>query len=430
MSATHNSASLVNDDKTSLNTNFDAQLQINTSALTQANHHQSSDARMNNLSGQMSQTQVNSASGQINQSSNLATNANGSHILNQNGNSNLTTYSQSFKPQMHVENQFLPSKGHPLQTNWKFWYFQRFFAPSNLTNQSSAGNSANFGSNTQSQDPTQIQNSYALNNTQNDSHKKNKFVDYREKLKDMGQISTIEQFFQYFVYMKKPSEMPREIDLFFFRENEIPMWEESPNGGIWIVKIKKEDNIDKMWEVLLLALISEQFEEPKVIGLGLSLRTKERLVEIWLKDGRNDKVRTNVSNKLRQLLGLDPSSVTLYYKEHQKSIKDQSTMKNAEGFKFMKADGNRSRQPHINSSNTAPYKGVNMSSNINNGEGETGGFRKKSNQFGNIGATSYGNQQHHPQSSNNHDKPFSHLGANYQGDDRNRVYRMKAPSHI
>jgi hypothetical protein len=32
----------------------------------------------------------------------------------------------------------------------------------------------------------------------------------------MGQISTVEQFFQYFVYMKKPSEMPREIDLFFF----------------------------------------------------------------------------------------------------------------------------------------------------------------------------------------------------------------------
>jgi hypothetical protein len=25
--------------------------------------------------------------------------------------------------------------------------------------------------------------------------------------------------------MKRPSEMPREIDLFFFREGEIPMWE-------------------------------------------------------------------------------------------------------------------------------------------------------------------------------------------------------------
>lgn len=27
--------------------------------------------------------------------------------------------------------------------------------------------------------------------------------------------------------MKKPSEMPREIDLYFFREGEVPMWEVS-----------------------------------------------------------------------------------------------------------------------------------------------------------------------------------------------------------
>jgi hypothetical protein len=63
-------------------------------------------------------------------------------------------------------------------------------------------------------------------------------------------------------------------------------------------------------------LLGEQFEEPRVIGLGMSLRTKERLLEIWIKDGRNDKVRTNVSNKLRQFLKLDPENVTLYYKEH------------------------------------------------------------------------------------------------------------------
>ena len=62
--------------------------------------------------------------------------------------------------------------------------------------------------------------------------------------------------------------------------------------------------------------LGEQFEEPRVIGMALSLRTKERLLEVWIKDGRNDKVRTNVSNKLRQVLNLDPDSVTLYYKEH------------------------------------------------------------------------------------------------------------------
>lgn len=78
--------------------------------------------------------------------------------------------------------------------------------------------------------------------------------------------------------------------------------------------------MNKMWESLLLGLISEQFEEPRVIGMALSLRTKERLLEVWLKDGLNEKVRSNVSNKLRQILNLDPDSITLYYKEHMKSI--------------------------------------------------------------------------------------------------------------
>ena len=108
--------------------------------------------------------------------------------------------SQIFVPQMQVQNQFLPSKGHPLQTNWKFYYVQRqnLFQP--LVSQNEADD-------------------------QHQPQKKRQAISYRDRLKDMGTISTVEQFFQYFVYMKKPQEMPREIDLFFFRENEIPMWE-------------------------------------------------------------------------------------------------------------------------------------------------------------------------------------------------------------
>jgi translation initiation factor 4E len=57
-----------------------------------------------------------------------------------------------------------------------------------------------------------------------------------------------------------------------------------------------------------------------VIGVALSLRTKERLMEIWIRDGRNDHLRTNVSNKIRKILRLDPDNVTFYYKEHKKAI--------------------------------------------------------------------------------------------------------------
>ena len=57
--------------------------------------------------------------------------------------------------------------------------------------------------------------------------------------------------------MKKPSEMPREIDIHFFRDNLVPMWEDSPEGGIVILKIKKDDNIDKMWESILFAMVGK-----------------------------------------------------------------------------------------------------------------------------------------------------------------------------
>ena len=89
---------------------------------------------------------------------------------------------------------------HPLQTNWKFWYVQRQFPQAHAPTTDGSGGQHHYAS-------------------------KKKFDNYRDRLKDMGSISTVEGFFQYFVYMKKPNEMPREIDLFFFREGEIPMWE-------------------------------------------------------------------------------------------------------------------------------------------------------------------------------------------------------------
>ena len=147
----------------------------------------------------------------------------------------------------------------------------------------------------------------------------------------------MEEFFRYYAFMKSTDDMPREIDLFFFRDGEVPMWEESPNGGVWINKIKKEDNADKMWEALLLAMIGEQFSaDTGVIGVSLSLRTKEKLIQVWLKDAKNPDSKASVSNRMRHFMKLDPNSTTLYFKEHQNSIKDKSTMKNALGYKFEK----------------------------------------------------------------------------------------------
>ena len=95
-------------------------------------------------------------------------------------------------------------------------------------------------------------------------------------------MPTLEHFFNYYVHMKKPSEMPREIDIHFFRDNLVPMWEvstylrvlltrifvqDSPEGGIVILKIKKEDNVDKMWESVLFAMIGKHSLSQNVLLL-------------------------------------------------------------------------------------------------------------------------------------------------------------------
>ena len=37
----------------------------------------------------------------------------------------------------------------------------------------------------------------------------------------------MEHFFNFYVFLKKPSEMPKHTDLFLFRAGEMPMWEVS-----------------------------------------------------------------------------------------------------------------------------------------------------------------------------------------------------------
>lgn len=115
--------------------------------------------------------------------------------------------------------------------------------------------------------------------------------------------------------------MPRELDLSLFRKGEEPLWETSPHGGCWIIKIRKFDNIDALWERLIFGAVGEQFEgnDENVIGVLLSLRLKERLMEIWIKDGRNEKKRYEVSRLLKVMLALD-SEAMIFYKPHNKSI--------------------------------------------------------------------------------------------------------------
>lgn len=94
-------------------------------------------------------------------------------------------------------------KIHYLHSSWEFWYYKRPVRgfDSSVSDQTPKNDNSNSG---------------------NSSHHE---LSYKDQLKPLGKISSLEEFQSYHFFMKKAQEMPRDIDLFFFRHGEIPMWE-------------------------------------------------------------------------------------------------------------------------------------------------------------------------------------------------------------
>ena len=98
------------------------------------------------------------------------------------------------------------------------------------------------------------------------------------------------------------------------------------NGGIWTIKLMPEDPVDLIWERLAFALLGEQFADLRVIGITLSIRNRPVNVQVWLKEGEDEALQLKVSNKLRQILKLNPDKDILYYKQIKHSLQVSSLL--------------------------------------------------------------------------------------------------------
>ena len=90
---------------------------------------------------------------------------------------------------------------HPLQTSWAFWYD----AKKGRSHRTAA-------------------------------------VDYAQKLHKIGSFDTVEDFWKLYLFMKRPSKLDLNVNMYLFRDGPkiAPMWECFPNGGCWILKIRKK----------------------------------------------------------------------------------------------------------------------------------------------------------------------------------------------
>ncbi|KAL9658658.1 hypothetical protein ABK040_006194 [Willaertia magna] len=233
------------------------------------------------------------------------------------------------KSQTFDNDEKLASQGYPLETKWTFWY-----------------------ANTKEKEQQQSQDYGSY---------------YRDCLNKIATVSTISEFSKVYSYLQKPSKLPKNSNIALFRHEIVPMWESFPQGGCWMVRIRKSSDpndpsplIDRLWEQLIFSTICEQFETPNVVGCVLSLRTKEDVIQVWNKNSNNQSDKIHICDRFKWILHFS-EGVVVQYKHNKLSIKDGSTFRNARTFLVQNSEAS-----NIKNSLDDEVESVNNNQQVNN----------------------------------------------------------------
>jgi translation initiation factor 4E len=172
---------------------------------------------------------------------------------------------------------------------------------------------------------------------------KDHHIPYSERLTKIAEFNTLQDFFKYYLYLKPVNEIDRNVDIGLFKGGYQPLWESCPDSGCWLLRFKRTADLKEInlkWEKVLFSLVSEQFEEPHMLGAVLSIRGRETIIEIWFNYFKYDKIKNMIAVKFGKLIlgnqNESESSTTLYFKDNSQSTLDKSTLRNSEIYSFKK----------------------------------------------------------------------------------------------
>eukprot|EP00043_Microstomoeca_roanoka_P015637 m.156745 g.156745 ORF g.156745 m.156745 type:complete len:195 (-) comp16299_c7_seq1:646-1230(-) len=172
---------------------------------------------------------------------------------------------------------------HPLKYTWKFWYSKK--AP------------------------------------------RQQFAEYADMLHPIGSFKTVEQFWRYYAFMRKPSELD-VCNIHVFKDGIQPMWEDESNrrGGKLVIRLRK-GLAARCWENILFALIGEQFDVgDDICGAVLAIRPREDLLSVWNRDGDSETLRAKIKETMVRVLDLGPD-VNIEYIRHDVVLSNVATDK-------------------------------------------------------------------------------------------------------
>uniref|UniRef100_F1LDT1 eIF-4F 25 kDa subunit n=1 Tax=Ascaris suum TaxID=6253 RepID=F1LDT1_ASCSU len=150
--------------------------------------------------------------------------------------------------------------------------------------------------------------------------------DYAAYVQPVASFNSVEQFWNTYRHIRRPSDITDKVDFHMFKEGIKPVWEDAANrkGGKWILRLRKGLS-SRIWENLLLAMIGEQFlVGEEICGAVCSIRNQEDIVSLWNRTADNLGTTNRIRDTLRRVLNL-PVNAVLEYKRHDDCLKDQSS---------------------------------------------------------------------------------------------------------
>ncbi|CAB3365993.1 Hypothetical predicted protein [Cloeon dipterum] len=145
---------------------------------------------------------------------------------------------------------------------------------------------------------------------------------YDQNLKRVGRFATVEQFWNLYSHLLRPSELQGHSDYHVFKDGIKPMWEDEANqkGGKWIVRLRK-GVVSRCWENLLLAMLGEQFMVgQEICGVVVSVRFQEDFISVWNRTASDQSTTARIRDTLKRVLNFPPNTI-LEYKTHTESLK-------------------------------------------------------------------------------------------------------------
>lgn len=144
--------------------------------------------------------------------------------------------------------------------------------------------------------------------------------EYEASLHHLCTFTTIQDFWKNFNNLPSIDKLKVKSSFHMMKAGIRPIWEdpENANGGIWAMRVRREDT-EYTWKELVLAAIGEQFgpvlsNDDDICGVTVSLRQYDNIIEVW-----NANASANVNAVLARIKSIVPSVEfrNPFYKAHR-----------------------------------------------------------------------------------------------------------------